>query len=102
MSSTNSRVLVTGVNGFIGAQVANAFLEAGYTVIGTSRKPAKAQKLKDFFRKYGEDKFEVAEVADLEDEGAFDDLVKRNYRLNIRGKWRISHDITFISLQTLM
>ncbi|KAI8577983.1 hypothetical protein K450DRAFT_249358 [Umbelopsis ramanniana AG] len=77
MSSTNSRVLVTGVNGYIGAQVANAFLEAGYSVIGTSRKAAKAQKLKDFFRKFGEDKFEVAEVADLEDEGAFDDLVKR-------------------------
>ncbi|GAB5585111.1 methylglyoxal reductase (NADPH-dependent) gre2 [Umbelopsis nana] len=72
-----SRVLVTGITGFIGAHVGDQFLKAGYTVIGTSRKASRAQKLKDYFtEKYGAGKFEVAEVGDLEDAGAFDDLVK--------------------------
>jgi nucleoside-diphosphate-sugar epimerase len=77
--STNSRVLVTRVNGFIGAHVANQFLQAGYAVLGTSRKVAKAQRFKDVFSQYGEDKFQIVELADLEDEGAFDELVKRKY-----------------------
>lgn len=73
-----SHILVTGVTGFIGAHVTDQFLKAGYSVIGTSRKASRAQKVKDYFdQKYGAGKFEVAEVGDLEDEGAFDDLVKR-------------------------
>ncbi|GAB5587557.1 hypothetical protein Unana1_02457 [Umbelopsis nana] len=70
-------VLITDITGFIGAHIGEQFLKAGYTVIGTSRKASRAQKLKDYFTgKYGAGKFEVAEVGDLEDAGAFDDLVK--------------------------
>lgn len=72
----HTRVLVTGVTGFIGAHVADQFLQAGYTVVGTSRKAHKADKVKQYFlNKYGE-RFEVYESGDIEQEGAFDNAVK--------------------------
>ena len=71
-----SRILVTGVTGFIGAHVADQFLQAGYVVVGTTRKAHKADKLKQYFlNKYGK-KFEVYESGDIEQEGAFDNAVK--------------------------
>ncbi|ORX56791.1 NAD(P)-binding protein [Hesseltinella vesiculosa] len=72
-----SRVLVTGVTGYIGAHVAHQFLKAGYVVIGTTRKVANAETLKNQFEsEFGQGKFEIAEVADIETEGVFDELVK--------------------------
>ncbi|KAG2180186.1 hypothetical protein INT43_003975 [Umbelopsis isabellina] len=74
--TAGSKILVTGATGFIGAQVCNEFLKAGHTVVGTTRKAARAQKLREYFERYGAGKFEVAEIEDLEQEGAFDELVK--------------------------
>jgi len=69
-------VLVTGVTGYVGANVADQFLQAGYTVVGTSRKAAKAKAIKEYFSKYGAGKFEIFEAGDLEKEGVFDEAVK--------------------------
>lgn len=66
-------VLVTGVNGLIGAQVADKFLEIGYKVRGTVRDAKKNAWLSEVFgAKYGQDKFELFCVPDMAAEGAFD------------------------------
>lgn len=73
----DARVLVTGATGYVGASVADQFIQAGYVVVGTSRTAAKAEALKKFFdSKYGAGKFEIYETGDLAKEGAFDGAVK--------------------------
>ena len=60
-----AKVLVSGVNGYLGIWVVRKYLEAGYTVRGQVRSIAKAGKhLKDTFASYG-DKFELVEVSDI-------------------------------------
>ncbi|KAI9285101.1 putative cinnamoyl-CoA reductase [Umbelopsis sp. AD052] len=72
-----SRVLVTGVNGFIATHVAIQLLQAGYSVTGTVRSQAKADVLQEFIpTKYGSDKFNIIITEDMEKEGAFDEAVK--------------------------
>jgi NAD(P)-dependent dehydrogenase (short-subunit alcohol dehydrogenase family) len=72
-----ARVLVTGATGYIGAAVADQFIEAGYVVVGTSRTAHKAEAVKEYFnKKYGPGKFEIYESGDLEKEGSFDEAVK--------------------------
>ncbi|KAI0036671.1 D-lactaldehyde dehydrogenase [Vararia minispora EC-137] len=69
-------VLISGVNGYVGCWVANAFLEHGYSVRGTVRSIERAgQHLKELFAKY-DDKFELVEVIDITVPGAFDEAVK--------------------------
>ncbi|KZV71663.1 D-lactaldehyde dehydrogenase [Peniophora sp. CONT] len=71
-----AKVLISGVNGYVGAWVAAKYLEHGYSVRGTVRSIEKAGKhLYDTFSKYG-DKFELVEVKDITAKGAFDDAVK--------------------------
>ena len=71
-----ARVLVSGVNGYVGTWVAETYLSEGYSVRGTVRSVARAGKhLRDTFEKYG-DKFELVEVADITVPGAFDEAVK--------------------------
>ncbi|OZJ04763.1 hypothetical protein BZG36_01839 [Bifiguratus adelaidae] len=74
-SNATSRVLVTGVTGFIASHVAKQLLEKGHTVIGTARTASKADFLKKQFTQYG-DKFQIVEVKDVQHEGAFDEVVK--------------------------
>ncbi|KAF9774666.1 hypothetical protein IL306_007304 [Fusarium sp. DS 682] len=72
-----STVLVTGANGLLGSNIADQFLEYGYRVRGTVRDTEKNAWLQALFdKKYGEGKFELFKVPDLEVEGAFDDAVK--------------------------
>jgi len=74
---TGARVLVTGATGYVGASVANQFMQSGYVVVGTARNAKKAESLKTFFdAKYGPGKFEIFETGDLEKEGVFDAAVK--------------------------
>ncbi|KAH8549332.1 putative cinnamoyl-CoA reductase [Umbelopsis sp. PMI_123] len=73
---SGARVLVTGVTGYIGTHVADQFLKAGYTVVGTSRTAAKAQKVKNYFDEKYAGKFEVYETGDLAKDGVFDNAVK--------------------------
>jgi nucleoside-diphosphate-sugar epimerase len=71
----NSKVLVTGANGFLAVWVVKALLERGYTVLGTVRSPSKGTHLKKIFEAFG-DKFQLVVVKDITAEGAFDDLVE--------------------------
>jgi nucleoside-diphosphate-sugar epimerase len=74
---TGSRVLVTGINGLIGAHVADQILSAGYIVRGTVRNTEKNSWVIDVFeKKYGKGKVELVQVEDLTAEGAFDDAMK--------------------------
>jgi nucleoside-diphosphate-sugar epimerase len=71
-----STVLVTGVNGFVGAHVADQLLQQGYRVRGTVRDASKHQWLADrFSQKYGKEKFELFTVQDMSEPGAFDNAV---------------------------
>lgn len=75
----DSVVLVTGVNGYIGSNVADQLMEAGYRVRGTARDLSKAQGLSSFWeQKFGQDRFEIVTVADMSHDGAFDEAVKGN------------------------
>lgn len=71
-----ARVLVTGISGFIGAEVAVQFLRAGYKIRGTVRKQSQVDA---FLRMYGEEfpgMIEVVIVERLDAEGAFDQAVR--------------------------
>ena len=94
-----ARVLVSGVNGYLGIWVAEAYLSEGYTVRGTVRSVERAgQHLRKTFAKYG-DKFELVEVEDITAPGAFDEAVKgidvvahtvRLTQRNDRSKYRLT------------
>jgi nucleoside-diphosphate-sugar epimerase len=72
-----SIILVTGVNGFIGSHVGDQILAAGYKVRGTVRDAKKNAWLSEFFdSRYGKDKFELVEIADLSASGALDETLK--------------------------
>jgi uncharacterized protein YbjT (DUF2867 family) len=63
--SSPAKVLVSGVNGYLGIQVARRYLEHGYSVRGTVRSIERAGKhLRDTFASYG-DQFELVEVTDI-------------------------------------
>ncbi|KAK4040443.1 hypothetical protein C8A01DRAFT_15692 [Parachaetomium inaequale] len=71
-----SRVLVTGVSGFLGSHIADQLLAGGYLVTGTTRDASKAAWVQRLFdSKYGERKFEIVEVPDIGFAGAFDKLL---------------------------
>lgn len=71
-------VLISGVNGYIAAQVAKAFLDAGFKVRGTTRKTANTKPLTEGPLKsaFEAGDFEVVEVPDITIPGAFDTAVK--------------------------
>lgn len=72
-----SRVLVTGVNGFIASHIADQLLQDDYLVLGSVRSKAKGEPLLGYFKdKYGEGKFEIVIVADLAWQGAFDEALR--------------------------
>ena len=58
------KVLVTGVNGYIGLWVARVLLERGYTVRGTVRSEGKAQHIRQLFKPFAE-RFEMVVVPDI-------------------------------------
>ncbi|KAF8583083.1 NAD(P)-binding protein [Ramaria rubella] len=78
MSSHNKLVLVTGASGFVGSQIVDHLLHAGYAVRGTSR-TAKADELK---RNNSNSNFQVAIV---------DDLIKGDLTQAIEGTHAIIH-----------
>ncbi|KAG8898982.1 methylglyoxal reductase (NADPH-dependent) gre2, partial [Tulasnella sp. 417] len=73
--STPSIILVTGVNGYIGAHVAQSLLSHGHTVRGVVRSEAKGKPLKELFKEY-DDKFHLVVVPDVNVLEAYDDAVK--------------------------
>ena len=72
----DSLILITGISGFIGAEVAVQFLRAGYKIRGTVRQQSQADA---FVTKYEEEfpgLIEVVIVERLDAKGAFDEAVK--------------------------
>ncbi|KAH9487453.1 Ketoreductase azaE [Psilocybe cubensis] len=70
-TNSNSKVLVTGANGFLALWIVRVLLEHGFIVRGTVRTADKGNKLKQIFSTYG-DKLEWVVVPDIIVEGAFD------------------------------
>lgn len=71
-----SRVLVTGVNSYIGSKIAEQFLSNGYKIRGTVRSLTRAAWVQKFFDEaYGVGNFEVVQI-DMTAEGAYDEVAK--------------------------
>jgi len=65
-------VLITGASGFLGSQLVNETLKAGYRVRGTVRRQAQVESLEAFFRPTYGDRVEFATIPDMTQEGAYD------------------------------
>lgn len=52
-SAASATVLLTGVNGFLGAHIAQSLLESGYSVRGVVRSADKGEYLSKLFSCYG-------------------------------------------------
>ncbi|KAJ5352456.1 hypothetical protein N7452_001430 [Penicillium brevicompactum] len=73
----DSVVVVIGANGFIGLETCEKLLQAGYKVRGTVRSVEKYSSfMHDFFDLKWPGKFELVQVVDFEEEGAFDEAFK--------------------------
>ncbi|RVX73465.1 hypothetical protein B0A52_03107 [Exophiala mesophila] len=85
-------ILISGVNGYIAAQIARAFLDAGFKVRGTSRSRSSSAILTEGPLKsdFEAGRFEVVEVPDITVAGAFDEAVK--------GVYAIAHTATPVSM----
>lgn len=68
-----SLILVTGASGFVASNIVKEALLFGYRVRGTVRSSDKATQTRDLF---DSPDYETAIVADLAEEGAFEDAVK--------------------------
>ncbi|KAI4287083.1 MAG: hypothetical protein L6R35_003656 [Caloplaca aegaea] len=71
-----TRVLLTGGSGFIAVHVLETLLTQGHSVVTSVRSEAKAQMLRDTFPSIGKDRLDFVYVADIAQEGAFDEAVK--------------------------
>ncbi|KAE8454301.1 hypothetical protein EG329_005226 [Mollisiaceae sp. DMI_Dod_QoI] len=81
-ASRNQLVLISGVNGYIASVTAKAFLEAGYSVRGTSRSKSSSEGLLKALPQYVEaGRLEIVEVKDITVDGAFDEAVKGAYAI---------------------
>ncbi|KAL2194438.1 hypothetical protein P885DRAFT_42573 [Corynascus similis CBS 632.67] len=75
--SPGSRILVTGVSGFIGSHVADQLLARGYSVTGTTRDASKIAWIQQLFdNKYGTGKFNIVEIADFNKTAVFDTVLE--------------------------
>ncbi|KAJ9608479.1 hypothetical protein H2200_007467 [Cladophialophora chaetospira] len=95
MSAQNRRlakgdwVLVTGANGYIATHIVDVLLEEGYNVRGTVR--SQKSWLNDYFdKKYRTGRFETKIVKALNDEGAFDEVIK-----GVGGIVHVAADVSF-------
>ncbi|KAK5129956.1 hypothetical protein LTR08_002673 [Meristemomyces frigidus] len=72
-----SLVLVSGCNGFVGAEIANQLLASGYRVRGTVRDLQKSAWVQETFKKtYGAGRFELVKVDNMAEKGSLDEAVK--------------------------
>lgn len=72
-----STVLITGVNGFIGSNIADQFLTFGFKVRGTTRSLEKNAWVSTLFnKKYGPGNFELVAVPDMVAQDAFIEAAK--------------------------
>ncbi|KAH7325288.1 D-lactaldehyde dehydrogenase [Rhizoctonia solani] len=66
-----AKILITGVNGYVGAHVAKDLLERGFTVVGTVRSSSKGDDITRYFSQYG-NRFSYMIVEDISGPEAFD------------------------------
>jgi nucleoside-diphosphate-sugar epimerase len=52
--SANTKIFVTGVNGYIALWVVRMLLEQGYTVRGSVRSVEKGRRPREYFHSYGD------------------------------------------------
>ncbi|KAJ5976929.1 NAD dependent epimerase/dehydratase [Penicillium viridicatum] len=72
-----SRVLVTGVNGYVASHVAKQLLARGFKVRGTVRDLERTSWLvNDVFKTYTNDDFELVTIKDFTAEGVYDSAIK--------------------------
>lgn len=70
-------MVITGANGFIASHVVDQLLQLGYRVRGSVRSLKRGGWTADYFgNKYGAEKYEVVEVAEMGAPGAFDEIVR--------------------------
>lgn len=73
----NSLVLVTGINSFLGSNIADLLLSLSYRVRGTVRSLSKVASLRAAWeKKHGPGRIEFVVVEDMTVEGCFEDAVK--------------------------
>lgn len=73
--STLKRILVTGVNGFVGHHLAQKLHEQGHTVIGVGQDPSPTEKNKPFLQNYIECDLTSAESVKSLDLGQIDGVI---------------------------
>jgi nucleoside-diphosphate-sugar epimerase len=64
-----TRTLLTGGSGFIAAHVLDVLLKGGHSVVTTVRSQDKANRIKEAYPGYGEDKLSFAIVEDIAQPG---------------------------------
>ncbi|KAK0487355.1 D-lactaldehyde dehydrogenase [Armillaria novae-zelandiae] len=75
VTDTNSIVLVTGANGFVGTWIVGGLLKGGYSVRATVRNEGRGNHLLDIYKSHG-NKLKLVAVGDISQSGALDDAVK--------------------------
>lgn len=101
---SGARVLVTGATGYLGAAVAEQFIQEGYVVVGSARTLSKAENVKNFFdKKYGPGKFEIYASGDLEKDGAFDDAVKgtAHFTVYLKVEFKFIKNIDYTDVEAI-
>ncbi|KAJ5431746.1 NAD-dependent epimerase/dehydratase [Penicillium cf. griseofulvum] len=86
-----SRILVTGVNGFIGSNVVHSLLELGFKVRGTVRS-AKPWLDKMFREKFGQDSYESVVLANFENVDTLVEVMD-----GVSGVAHVASDVSFSS-----
>ncbi|KIW98041.1 uncharacterized protein Z519_01625 [Cladophialophora bantiana CBS 173.52] len=77
------RVLLTGVNGFIGSHLLSLFLEKSCFVQAVVRSEAKAKRVMNDFRDFERSSLDFSVVPDITAPGAFDQYIKNAQPLDV-------------------
>ncbi|KAI0700950.1 hypothetical protein BC835DRAFT_323400 [Cytidiella melzeri] len=75
ITDTNSTILVTGANGFLGTWIVDTLLARGYSVRAAVRTKDKGLHLATQYKSYG-DKLQIFAIGNMEAEGAWDQAVE--------------------------
>ncbi|KAK7047940.1 hypothetical protein VNI00_006268 [Paramarasmius palmivorus] len=77
LANTNTKILVTGANGYIASWIVASLLKRGYIVHASVRSEDRGTKLLETFKSYVDDgKLKLVVVRDMQEDGAWDEAVK--------------------------